>query len=185
MIFKKAPKLATPLPNTYWVIPGRLLAGEHPSGNDTADSRKRLELLRAAGIDYFMDLTESGERPSYQPWLPPGTDYVRNAIPDMLVPERPQQMQAILSTLLDALTLGRRVYVHCRAGIGRTGTVIGCFLVEEGRDGKDALKHLNRLWQQSERAKTWPSVPQTPGQTEYVKRWRVHRKIALSQRIDS
>jgi hypothetical protein len=28
-----------PLPNTYWVIPGRLLAGEYPLGADDEDAR--------------------------------------------------------------------------------------------------------------------------------------------------
>ena len=36
---------------------------------------------------------------------------------------------------------GRRVYVHCRAGIGRTGTVIGCYLAEQGLDGPAAVRN--------------------------------------------
>ena len=47
-----------PIPNTYWVIPGRLLAGEYPAGTDFADSRERLKWIQDAGIDYFVDLTE-------------------------------------------------------------------------------------------------------------------------------
>ena len=39
-------------------------------------------------------------------------------------------MREILDCLDDALRSGRKVYVHCRAGIGRTGTVVGCLLVE-------------------------------------------------------
>mgnify|MGYP003326670674 FL=1 len=34
----------------------------------------------------------------------------------------------------DAVTAGRGVLVHCRAGRGRTGTVIGCALVLLGHD---------------------------------------------------
>ncbi len=29
-----------PIPNSYWVEPGRLLAGEHPAGKDLADTRR-------------------------------------------------------------------------------------------------------------------------------------------------
>ena len=76
------------------------------------------------------------------------------------------------TTLRAALALWRCIYVHCRAGIGRTGLVVGCFLAEEeGGNGKAALKLLNRLWRQSERAKNWPKVPQTAEQADYIRKW--------------
>jgi hypothetical protein len=160
-----------PLPNTYWVIPGRLLAGEYPLGADDADARPRLALLREAGIDYFVDLTEDGELPGYRHLLPAHSQHVRSAIADTWVPKNVAQMQHILSDIRAALALGRCIYVHCRAGIGRTGLVVGCFLAEEGGGGKAALKLLNRLWRESERAKTWPKVPQTVEQADYIRRW--------------
>jgi protein-tyrosine phosphatase len=80
-------------------------------------------------------------------------------------------MQLLLSDIQAALASGRCVYVHCRAGIGRTGLVVGCFLAEEGGDGEAAITQLNRLWQQSERAKSWPNVPQTAEQADYIRQW--------------
>jgi ADP-ribosyl-[dinitrogen reductase] hydrolase len=47
----------------------------------------------------------------------------------------------------------------------------GCLLVESGLAGDAAVGELNRLWQQSGRAALWPQVPETPEQTEYVRRW--------------
>ncbi len=76
-----------------------------------------------------------------------------------------------MSDIRAALSLDRCVYVHCRAGIGRTGLVIGCFLAEEERDGKAALKRLNHLWRQSARAASWPKVPQTREQADYIRHW--------------
>ena len=32
-----------PLRNSYWVIPGQLLAGEHPAGSTTERTRERLK----------------------------------------------------------------------------------------------------------------------------------------------
>lgn len=160
-----------PLPNTYWVIPGRLLAGEYPFGADDADARARLALLHEAGVDYFVDLTEEGERPGYRHLLPPRSQHIRSAIADTWVPNDVEQMQQILRDIRAALAQGCCIYVHCRAGIGRTGIVVGCFLAEEGGDGKAALKHLNRLWRQSERAKSWPKVPQTAEQADYIRQW--------------
>jgi hypothetical protein len=164
-----------PLPNTYWVIPGRLLAGEYPFGVDDADARARLALLHEAGVDYFVDLTHERECPGYRHLLPARSMHVRSAIADTWVPDDAAQMQQILSDMRAALAAGRCIYVHCRAGIGRTGLVVGCFLAEEGGNGKAALKLLNRLWRQSARAKTWPKVPQTVQQADYIRRWPKRR----------
>ena len=170
-----------PLPNTYWVTPGRLLAGEYPGGSDFSDSRARLARLADAGIDYFVDLTVENELPPYRHLLPFRIKYLRSAIIDQSVPHDPAQVQKLLADLRTALTAGRNLYVHCRAGIGRTGLIVGCYLAEELKDGKAALKHLNQLWQQSERVLTWPKVPQTTEQADYIRRWPVQGRRSAQQ----
>jgi ADP-ribosylglycohydrolase len=164
-----------PLANSYWVIPGRLLAGEYPVGREKKLSdagRARVQELIAAGISCFVDLTEEGECPPYQPLLPPTVSYLRHAIRDQRLPRQPEQMRRIQDEIAAVLAAGGTVYLHCRAGIGRTGMVAGCFLVEQGRDGERALRELNELWtQQCERAELWPVVPQTPEQAEYIRQW--------------
>ena len=165
-----------PLPNTYWVLPGRVLAGEHPYGDNDSDTQRRLDHLREAGINYFIDLTEEEEMPKYRTLLPQQSHYLRCPIRDTDVPEDVAQMQELQSRIRTALALDRRIYIHCRAGIGRTGLVIGCYLAEGGLDGESALNELNRLWHQSERAKSWPIVPQTAEQADYIRRWPQHRR---------
>jgi polymorphic toxin system DSP-PTPase phosphatase-like protein len=171
------PILDRPLANSYWVIPGRLLAGEHPAGVDEADACVRLERLHQAGIHSYVDLTEPGEQPEYRHLLPERTDYLRSAIADCGVPYNVSQTQALLSAIRDALARERGIYVHCRAGIGRTGLIIGCFLAEEERTGKAAIKRLNRLWRQSARSDVWPTVPQTAEQADYIRHWPKLRKL--------
>jgi len=163
--------MGRPLPNTYWVIPTRILAGEYPGGPDDTEARGRLARLHAAGVDSFVDLTEDGELPPYRHLLPKHTEYLRSAIMDTGVPNNVSQTQELLSAIHSSLARGRCVYVHCRAGIGRTGLIVGCFLAAEESNGKSALKILNRLWRQSERAASWPRVPQTPEQADYIRRW--------------
>ena len=160
-----------PLPNTYWVISGRVLAGEHPTGADRAESRIRLARLHEAGIDSFVDLTEKGETPTYRHLLPRGTEYVRSAIADTRVPDSVAQTRKVLAGIQKWLDSGRRIYVHCRAGIGRTGLIVGCFLADQEPIGESAVETLNRLWRQSDRSKSWPTVPQTAEQADYIRHW--------------
>jgi ADP-ribosyl-[dinitrogen reductase] hydrolase len=162
---------ARPLPNTYWVLPGQLLAGEHPLAETRAQIRTRIKALLAAGVNCFLDLTMAHELGAYEAELPPEVQYRRESIQDHSVPATREQMIRIIDWLQDALKAGRRPYVHCRAGIGRTGTVIGCWLAERGRSGDEALHELNQLWQSCSRAKIWPFVPETDEQVEYVRNW--------------
>ena len=168
-----------PLPNTYWVIPELILAGEHPCGDREKRTRQRLAQLCGAGIDYFIDLTEKGEMPDYRGLLPTRAQYLRSAIRDMDVPGEIAQMQQLQSRIRNARELGRRTYIHCRAGIGRTSLVVGCYLAEEGLDGESALAQLNQLWRGCARAKSWPIVPQTAEQADYIRDWPKHRKPRL------
>jgi hypothetical protein len=170
--------LNRPLPNSYWVIPGRLLAGEYPIGSDYTDARGRLARFREAGINYFVDLTEIGELPAYRHLLPVYTRYQNSPIADTCVPDSVTPVLELLSDIRTGVEAKRCIYVHCRAGIGRTGLIVGCYLANAAGDGKAALKELNQLWQQSERAQSWPTIPQTPEQADYIRRWP---KLAASR----
>jgi ADP-ribosylglycohydrolase len=157
-----------PLPNTYWVLPGRLLAGEYPGSPDDEEMAERLARLLAAGVDTFLDLTEAGEREDYAGALPAGIEYQRLPIEDHGLPQSPDHMAEIVAALGRALAAGRKPYVHCRAGIGRTGMVIACHLVAAGRSPEEALAELNRLWKQCARSAEWRRVPETEEQRDFV-----------------
>lgn len=160
-----------PFANSYWVEPGRLLAGEYPGGRTPEETRERIGRLLAAGVDFFLDLTGPDELEAYDLALPDAVAYVHKPIPDHDVPRERGHMSEILEFLAGALADGRCVYVHCRAGIGRTGMTVGCHLVERGLDPEAALARLNELWRQSARSQAWPSVPETPEQVEFVRAW--------------
>lgn len=162
---------APPLANTYWVYPGRLLAGEHPSGATSQATRERLARLRAAGIRVIVDLTEPAEIDGYDDALPLAIEYCRKPIPDHGLPERREHMFEILDSLHEALGEGKPCYVHCRAGIGRSATVIGCLLVERGLTGAQALDELACLWRRSERSRDWECIPETQAQRDYIRTW--------------
>ena len=131
---------------TYWVIPGRFLAGEYPGAIAEAEARHRLRGYLAARIDLFIDLTQAGEAglTPYAGLLAEearatglAAEHRRMPIPDVSV-TTPAHMREILDAIDEALAAGRGVYVHCWGGIGRTGTVVGCWLVRHGWPGEQA-----------------------------------------------
>ncbi|HEX9207464.1 MAG TPA: ADP-ribosylglycohydrolase family protein, partial [Steroidobacteraceae bacterium] len=181
-----------PLPATYWVVPGRLLVGEHPGSQSRADAMERLRRFLVAGVTCFVDLTEPHELPSYEALLPFATpdgrrvEYLREPIRDHGVPSGPETVARVIAMIDDALEAGHVVYLHCRAGIGRSATLAACWLANRGA-APDPLDELQALWQQSERSRRWPTVPETEEQVEFVRSWSrrgsapaVRRAAALS-----
>lgn len=166
-----------PVPGSYWVVPGRLLVGEHPGSQSRADTMDRLRRFLRAGVTCFVDLTEPRELPSYESLLPLTTptgrriEYLREPILDHSVPAAREVMSRILEALDQALEAEHVVYLHCRAGIGRSAMTAGCWLAgRPGVDG-DALERLQALWQQSAQSQSWPMVPETAEQAEFVRNW--------------
>ncbi len=166
-----------PIPETYWLVPGRLLVGEYPGSSSRAEAMERLRRFLLAGVTCFVDLTEPRELPSYEALLPFSNpdgrrvEYLREPIPDHGIPQSPEVMQRVLATIDDALAAGHVVYLHCRAGIGRSATVAGCWLASRPARAADALDELQRQWQHCAKAAVWAAVPETDAQVEYIRRW--------------
>jgi hypothetical protein len=166
------------LPNTYWVRPGALAAGEYPGHQDAAEAVVRVGRLLDAGIDCFIDLTEPGDGlEPYEPVLRqeaatrgrPDIAYLRLPIRDLRVPTR-ADMSAILDLIDTALASNRRVFVHCWGGVGRTGTVVGCHLVRHGVSGGAALREVASLFGGTPKAARRTS-PETEAQQRFVRDW--------------
>ena len=167
-----------PLPNSYWVVPGRFAAGEYPSATDPIEAAARQRALLRAGINHFIDLTQQGELPSYVEEarreagrLGLSVGWERHPVIDLDVPSSPQQMVTILDAIDDAMRGGKNVYLHCWGGVGRTGTAVGCWMVRHGRTGDEALARIAEWWKTVEKADRIPTSPQTPEQRNYVRRW--------------
>ena len=50
-----------PIPDSYWLIDGQLLAGEYPATHTRDATRDKLTKFLDAGIRTFIDLTEESE----------------------------------------------------------------------------------------------------------------------------
>ena len=167
-----------PIERCYWVEPGCLLAGVYPGAKDPQEARTKVRKLLEAGVSFFVDLTEEGELVPYEPILREEAEamgkvveYHRMPIRDLTAPT-PEVMAHILDTIDAALEDGHVVYVHCWGGKGRTGTVVGCYLVRHGMAGEEALETIRRLRSNMPLAKDRdkPS-PETPEQRALVLNW--------------
>ena len=160
-----------PIENCYWVIPGKLLAGEYPRNRDEASSRAKLAQLTDAGVAAFIDLTESDDHLEPYDQLLDGPSHERFAIRDVSVPASPELTRDALDAIDGHLAAGRTVYVHCWGGVGRTGTIIGCWLARHyGEPGPAALERLRGLWRANPKSRRRQS-PETDEQREYVRGW--------------
>ena len=169
-----------PIPNSYWVQPGRFAAGEYPGAPDRSSAVAKLRDLLEAGIDHFIDLTEAEE--PLEPYdqiakeearlMGKEVKWERHSIVDVSIPKSPEQMTGILDAVDAAMDSGDTVYLHCWGGIGRTGTVIGCWLVRHGLTGEEALAQVAQWWSGMAKAYWGGSSPETHEQREYVRGWR-------------
>lgn len=149
---------ATPFERSYWVKPGRLLAGAYPGPDAALDGV----------VTFVVDLTEEGELAPYAARLE-RAEWVRMPIRDFSVPSD-EELRRILDTIDLALERGEVVYVHCFGGRGRTGTVVACHLVRHGLAPDDALARVQELRAGVPDAAS-PS-PETVAQIELVRHWQ-------------
>lgn len=171
-----------PIPESYWVEPGRLLAGEYPGHLNQEATRKRIDALIEAGLDMFIDLTRTAELPPYTRILFDEAKvyrvkvaYQRFPIGDFGLPT-PRQMKSILDRMDESLRVGQRIYLHCWGGVGRTGTTVGCYLVRQGRTGQEALDQLDAWWQTVPKSRYQSYSPETHEQADFIRHWADHER---------
>lgn len=178
-------RLQRPHKDSY-VVPNTLLsAGAYPGSPPTtlaAVAAKKLQGFIDAGVRVFVDLTAAAD--GLNPYAPAlsvlnangSTQYIHESSPirDMGTCDAPH-MRRVLDTIDAHMAEDRPVYVHCWGGIGRTGMVIGCWLVRHGRSGEAALKEVDSLFRTMSpatvaRHSSWGS-PQTDAQRNVVLTW--------------
>src|SRR5689334_23172901 len=123
------------LPRVTWIEDGRLAACSYPGD-------RALRALAADGVTLLINLHE-------RPHPPAALARHRLAelhlpVPDF-TPPSPKQLERGIAAIEAELASGRRVAVHCRAGLGRTGTLVACYLVGRGHGPDDAIARVRAL----------------------------------------
>jgi hypothetical protein len=161
-------------------MPGLLLAGAYPGHPDSEERERKVRALVDAGMRTFVNLMEEHET-NYagMPFVPyhdvaaklcPNVTCVRYPIRDLCTPTMPQ-MVSILDAIDNSMMATRPTYVHCWGGVGRTGTVIGCWLLRHGlAEPSNVLKVLMTLRQQDQERRNRMS-PESSEQQSFVKHW--------------
>lgn len=166
-----------PFSQSYWVIPGIFLAGEHPSRNDDFSTEKRIRALVQLGMSTFYDLTEKNEgHLRYDQILLREAEEVNRAVEYKNLPIRDftapsaQNVKTILDSIDQDIMSGKKIYLHCYAGVGRTGTVVGCYLVRHGLSGQAALDRIAEL--RREVPSWFVRSPEAQSQVDLVLHWK-------------
>ena len=118
------------LPHFAWLVPNHIAALSYPETQDA------FALLWQLGIRVLVNLTETP--------LPPnevGILAIHIPIEGFTAPTLKQVKQA-MSILQDTKV---PTGVHCVAGLGRTGTILACYLVKQGMSANQAIQSI-RAW---------------------------------------
>jgi len=138
------------------------LAGVYPSSDVQVDE------IAGFCIDQFVDLTLYKELPQYdldESYM----KYKKFQMTDYDIPTK-EEMREIIDYLLESVQNGNSTYVHCWDGVGRTGVVIGCLLVELGFTPNQAISLMANFRQGMPRGSV-PS-PGTPEQAAFIHNWK-------------
>ena len=175
---------AVPLARTYWVQRAHFLAGAYPGSADPRHSIEKIGSIVGAGIRCFVNLMEEIEIghdgtpiSPYEEMLSVVGDRLgvalrmeRIPIRDVCVPTT-ETMTSILNVIDAAIAGGEPVYVHCWGGRGRTGTVVGCWLIRHNyADSTTALDMIRQL-RANVPDRSLPS-PETAEQEAMILGWR-------------
>ncbi len=121
-------------PALTWVVPRKVIGMGRPGDDD-------LGRLRSAGVRHLISLTTSPLDPDTL--AEHGLSAIHLPLSDMSAPTV-EEIVRFVRTLDEILADGGRVAVHCGAGLGRTGTMLACYLVSRGRSAEDALREVRR-----------------------------------------
>lgn len=152
-------------PSYRWVIPGRLAGSGQPGL--LAPAEEDFAFLAAEGIRTVFTLTE---RPLSEPMRDPRFLWEHFPIDDMRHPT-PRAAEGFCTRVADAMRQGA-VLVHCKAGLGRTGTMLACVLVSLGKEPQEAIREVRRVN---------PGYLQTPGQERFIAHFAEHLQVGAQR----
>ncbi|MFW6080936.1 MAG: protein-tyrosine phosphatase family protein [Desulfosalsimonas sp.] len=136
MIFSLFKKKDDNVYHLTWVTP-QLAVGPAPMSPAELDSIKNRGIKAIMNLCREMEeLARLEQEHGFEVYYLPITD---EGSPEL------NELEKALDWLDESIYLGKKVLVHCRLGIGRTGTVVFSYLLRKGLDRKTAVKKMRGL----------------------------------------
>lgn len=151
---------------------GIIYAGEYPGDKNGEIAKQKIERMYHFGVRHFIDLTEEGELRPYNHLLPSDTTYTRFPITDCGAPKSIESVQRLLLRIEELKKMDGYVYVHCWGGVGRTGTIIACYLAQnwDEPDLNKTLEVLRRNFSKMPKS-AYRETPETKEQIDFIERF--------------
>lgn len=161
--------ISRPLYQSYYLGERNIYAGEYPGDKYGEKAEDKIGQMIHFGVRHFIDLTEEGELTPYNQLLPSECTYTRFPIKDCGVPGSMEAVDGLLARIRE---LSRRddgyVYIHCWGGVGRTGTIVACYLAEGAFD--TTMRKLRSCFAQMPKSE-YRATPETKVQEDFVRRY--------------
>ena len=169
--FLKNPIIDAPIRNSY-KVDERIYAGEYPATANETLGREELSRFLNFGITHFIDLTECAELSPYHQWLPDDCCYIRHAVKDCGTPRSMHEVKELLETIIETIKENKnaKIYIHCRGGIGRTGTIVGCYYAMLFKNYTLANNLLQKQFSQCPKS-YYRRTPETLEQRQFIMRY--------------
>lgn len=171
-----------PFERSYWVLPNRFIVGEIPASMKEDETIAKLNGLIQVNVNVVINLMEEDEKNyenksfyDYAPYLNKhNVETHRIPIKDLSIPTI-ETMKKILSIVQDSIRQKKVVYLHCWGGVGRTGTAVGCFLLNNSLASKDnVLETINYLKRTTSIDKR--QSPETEEQRKFLMEWPIREE---------
>jgi atypical dual specificity phosphatase len=120
--------------NFSWLVPERLAGAGWMGYGDQLE--EDLDLLYRQGVRAVVSLTK--ESLPEDKLAAKGMNYLHLSMRDMAPPTL-EDISSFVAFVQEAERSARPVVVHCGAGLGRTGTMLACYLVSNGCTAREAI----------------------------------------------